>query len=162
MALRKRKISKATESDRSFEAKKRAFDAVAKMRHDKLSLEAASRDAGTKASTVRKYLPAALRRKSGRWIATKSDSYVRVLRIPGPQGPVTVRARGSKEAQFVSTYLSSVMRWSAKHKAYELKPFQGKKIGGVELLTSPRALEALRDAGLLQLDSLYAALKDTL
>jgi hypothetical protein len=83
-------------SDRSFEAKKRAFDAVARMRHDGLSLDAASREAGTTPATVRHYLPAALRQsKTGRWVATKSDRYVRVLSLPGAHGPVTVRARGS-------------------------------------------------------------------
>src|SRR5712691_2356227 len=78
-------------SDRSFEAKTRAFDAIAKMRHDGFSLDAASREAGTTAATVRKYLPAALRQsKAGRWIATKSDRYIRLLSLPGPHGPVTV------------------------------------------------------------------------
>src|SRR5271169_1077338 len=67
-------------SDQTFEAKKRAFDAVARMRRDGLSLAAASRDAGTTSATIRKYLPAALRRsKGGRWAATKSDRYVRLL-----------------------------------------------------------------------------------
>ena len=71
-----------------------------------------------------------------------------------------VRARGSKEAQFASTYLSSLARWARTEKAYELAPFHGKKIGDFELLTAPRVLRPLRDSGLLQLDSLYAALKD--
>jgi len=149
-------------SDRAFEAKKRAFDAVAKMRHDKLSPDAASRQAGTTLATVRKYLPATLRKtRTGRWVVTKSDRYVRFLSLPGPHGPVTVRARGSEEARFASAYLASLTRWARHEKAYELAPFHGKKIGGFELITAPRTLRALRDAGLLQLDSLYAALKDT-
>jgi hypothetical protein len=148
-------------SDRSFEAKKRAFDAVARMRHDDLSLDAASREAGTTPATVRHYLPAALRRsKTGRWVTTKSDRYVRLLSLPGAHGPITVRARGSKEAQFASAYLSSLARWARTEKAYELAPFHGKKIGDFELLTNARVLRPLQDAGLLQLDSLYAALKD--
>jgi hypothetical protein len=148
-------------SDRAFEAKKRAFDAIAKMRHDGLSLDAASRDAGTTPATVHNYLPAALRRsKTGRWVATKSDRYVRLLSLPGAHGPVTVRARGSEEARFASAYLSSLARWARTEKVYELAPFHGKKIGNFELLTAARVLRPLRDAGLLQLDSLYAALKD--
>jgi hypothetical protein len=149
-------------SDRAFEAKKRAFDAVAKMRHDNVSPDVASRQAGTTLATVRKYLPATLRKtRTGRWIVTKSDRYVRFLSLPGPHGPVTVRARGSGEARFASAYLASLTRWARNEKAYELAPFHGKKIGGFELITAPRTLRALRDAGLLQLDSLYAALKDT-
>src|ERR1700690_999391 len=65
-------------SDREFEAQKRAFHAVARMRRDGLSLDAASHEEGTTPTTVRKYLPASLQRsKSGKWIATKSDRYVR-------------------------------------------------------------------------------------
>src|SRR5713101_6746498 len=110
-------------SDRSFEAKKRSFDAVAKMRHDGLSLYAASREAGTTPATVRHYLPAALRRsKTGRWVATKSDRYVRLLSLPGAHGPVIVRARGSEEARFASAYLASLSRWARTEKAYELAP----------------------------------------
>src|ERR1700689_5362970 len=87
-------------SDRSFEAKRRAFHTIARMRHDGLSIEAASREEGTTPATVRKYLPAALRRsKAGRWVATKSDRYIRLLSLPGAHGPVMVRARGSKDAQ---------------------------------------------------------------
>lgn len=150
-------------SDRAFEAKQRAFHAVARMRRDGLSIGAASREEGTTPATIRKYLPAALRRsKSGRWVATKSDRYVRLVSLPGAHGPVTVPARGSKEAQLASAYLASLSRWARTEKAYELAPFHGKKIGQFELVTASRTLKALADAGLLQIDSLYAALKDAL
>jgi hypothetical protein len=148
-------------SDRAFETKKRAFDTIAKMRHDGLSLHAAARAASTTPATVGKLLPAALRKtRTGRWVATKSDRYVRLLSLPGPHGPVIVPARGSEEARFASAYLASLARWSRTEKAHELGPFHGKTIGGCQIITAPRTLRALRDAGLLQLDSLYAALKD--
>lgn len=157
---RKRKDSPS--SDRTFEAKKRAFDTVARMRRDDLSLDAASSDSGTTPATVRKYLPAALRRsESGRWTATKSDRYIRLLSLPGAHGPVTVRAHGSEEARFASAYLASLTRWARTERASELAAFHGKKVGDFELITATRTLRPLRDAGLLQLDSLYAALKDT-
>lgn len=149
-------------SDHAFETKKRAFEAVRAMRHDGLSLDAASADAGTTPATVKKYLSAALRRsKTGRWVATKSDRYTRFLSLPGPQGAVTVRARGSKEAEFASAYLASLARWTKTEKSDELCPFHDKVIDDFELVTDSVTLQALRDAGLLQLDSLYAALKDT-
>jgi len=148
-------------SDRAFEATKRSDDAIARMRRHHLSLEAASREAGTTPATVLKRRPAALRRsKTGRWVATKSDRYIRLLSLPGTHGPVTVRARGSEEARFASAYLASLTRWARTEKAYELAPFHGKKVGDFELITAARTLRPLRDAGLLQLDSLYAALKD--
>ena len=158
---RKRKDNPS--SDRTFEAKKRAFDAVARMRRDGLSLAAASRDAGTTSATIRKYLPAALRRsKAGQWTATNSDRYVRILSLPGAHGPVTVRAHGSEEARFASAYLASLTRWARTERASELAAFHGKKVGDFELITAARTLRPLRDAGLLQLDTLYAAVKGAL
>ena len=154
--------SKLSASDRAFEAKQRAFDAIAKMRRDAAPLGSAARDAGTTPATVRKYLPAALKKsKQGKWVAAKSDRYTRTLLLPGPHGPVTVNARGSKEAQLASVYLSSLGRWERSRKSYELAPFHGKKIGGFELITASRTLRALIGAGLLQLDSLYATLQET-
>jgi hypothetical protein len=151
-----------TVSDRAFEAKQRSFHAIAGMRHDDLSLDAAAREEGTTIATVKKYLPATLRKsRTGHWVVTKSDNYVRLLSLPGPHGPVTVRVRGSKEAQFASAYLASVKRWGKTRKSYELAPFHGKKVGDFQLITASRTLRALEDAGLLQLDTLYAALKDT-
>jgi hypothetical protein len=159
---RRSKRMKSEISDRSFEAKNRAFHVIARMRHDRLSLRDAAREENTTAATVRKLLPAALRRsKSGQWVATKSDHYVRFLSLPGAHGPVMVRARGSKQAQFGSAYLASLSRWQRTEKAYELAPFHGKKVGDFKLITASRTLRALRDAGLLQLDSLYASVKET-
>jgi len=110
---------------------------------------------------MRKYVPGALHKTAvGRWAATKSDRYVRYLTLPSSRGPVRVRAHGSKQAQFASGYLSGLARWARTHKASELAEYEGKTIDGFELVTDPRTLRALRDAGLLQLDSLYAALKD--
>jgi len=160
---RRSKVMKFKISDRLFEAKNRAFHVIARMRHDGRSLSDAAREENTTAATVRKFLPGALRRsKSGRWIATKSDRYVRLVSLPGAHGPVMVQARGSKEAQFASAYLASVSRWQRTEKAYELAPFHGKKIGGFTLVTASRTLRALRDTGMLQLDSLYASVKGTL
>jgi hypothetical protein len=148
-------------SDREFEAERRASDAVARMRRRNISINVAADEAGTTPRTTIKYRRAALRRsRTGRWVATKSDRYIRLLSLPGPHGPVIVRAHGSKEAQFASAYLSSLARWARTEKAYELAPFHGKTIGDFELLTAARVLRPLRDSGLLQLDSLYAALKD--
>jgi hypothetical protein len=147
--------------DRSFDARTRALHALARMRRENISLREASSSEETTPETVRKYLPAALRQsKSGRWHATETDQFLRYLTLPGPRGPVVVPAHGSDEAKLASNYLASLARWARTEKAYELAPFHGKKIGGYELITASRALRPLRDAGLLQLDTLYATLKD--
>jgi len=142
--LRAHKNSEAKLSDKQYEARTRALHALARMRRDSMSIQAASKEEGTTPATVKKYLPAALRRsKSGHWIATKSDRYVRLLSLPGAHGPVIVRARGSKEAQFASAYLASLSRWARTEKPYELASFHGKKVGGFELITASRTLKAL-------------------
>jgi len=133
------------------------------MRQDNLSLAAASREEGTTPASVKRYLRSALRRTNrGKWVATKNDRFVRTLRLPDVHGPITVKAKGYAEARLASAYLASLTRWARTEKAYELAPFHGKKVGGFELITSARTLRALLDAGLLQLDSLYASLKETL
>jgi hypothetical protein len=149
-------------SDREFEMRNRALRTLSRMRRGKLSLGAAAREEGTTPATVKRLLPKSLRRsKSGRWLATKDDHYVRVLRLPGAHGPVTVFARSYSEAQLASAYLASLNRWARTEKPYELASFHGKRVGGFELITAARVLRPLRDAGLLQLDSLYSAVKDT-
>jgi hypothetical protein len=137
------------------------------MRRENISLREASAVEETTPDTVLKYLPAALRRsKSGRWIPTKTDNYVRYLLLPGPKGVVQVRVRGSEEAKLASAYLQSLGRWIKSEKPWELSTFHGKKLGigpdgkPFELVTAARALRPMRDAGLLQLDLLYASLKD--
>ena len=158
---RTRTFSALDVSDRSFEARNRALHAIAKMRRESISLSQAAREEHVSPETVQKYLPAALRRsKSGQWFATKSDQYVRLVWLPSPNGFVPVRIRGSEEAKLASAYLASLTRWARTEKLYELASFHGKRIGGYELLTATRALIPLRDAGLLQLDSLYASIKD--
>lgn len=164
LQIRRKNKPHAPKSDKEFQTKEKAFDVVAKARKDSgKPLATIARETGTTVKTVRKYLPAALHKsREGKWVVTKSDRYVRSLSLPGPYGHVRVQARGSKEAQFASAYLSSIRRWESSRKPSELAPFHGKKVGGFELITAPRTLRALREAGLLQLDSLYAALRDTL
>ena len=139
-------------SDRSFEARNRALHAIARMRREGVSLSDAARAEGVSRKTLFKYVRAALRKtRTGAWVATKSDKYVRHLWLPGPRGMVLVRARGSEEAKLASAYLAALTRWAKTEKPYELAFFHGKRNGGYELLTAARALRALREAGLLHL-----------
>ena len=150
-------------SDRAFEARNRALHVLARMRHDALSLQVASREEGTTPTTVRKYFPNVLRRsKRGKWTVIKDDHEIRALRVPGAHGPVTVYAQSYTEAQLVSAYLVSLNRWRRTQKRSELAPFHGKSVGGYELITAERTLRALDDADLLQLDTLYAAQKEVI
>lgn len=137
------------------------------MRREGISLDAAATAEGTTPETTRKYLRQALRQdESGRWHATKTDDYIRYLLLFNRNGLTPVRTRSSEEAKLASAYVQSVGRWLKTEKPYELAFFHGKKLGVTsegkpsELVTASSALRALRDAGLLQLDLLYASLKD--
>ena len=67
--------------------------------------------------------------------------------------PVTVRS--SKQAQLASEHLVAVGRFTRTGDTEWLKPFVGKRVGGVELLTDPDRLHELAGAGLVKLDALY-------
>ena len=67
--------------------------------------------------------------------------------------PVTVRS--SKQPQLASDHLIAVGRFLRTGDTEWLKPFVGKRVGGVELLTDPDRLHEFADADLIKLDSLY-------
>ena len=60
-----------------------------------------------------------------------------------------------KQAQLASEHLIAVGRFLRTGDTEWLKPFVGKRVGGVELLTDPDRLGVFADAGLVKLDSLY-------
>ena len=73
----------------------------------------------------------------------------------GFDGYVPVTVRSSKQAQLASEHLIAVGRFLRTGDTEWLKPFIGKHVGGVELLTDPDRLRELADAGLVKLDALY-------
>ncbi len=73
----------------------------------------------------------------------------------GFDGYVPVVVRSSKQAQLASEHLIAVSRFLRTGDTQRLKPFVGKDVGGVELLTEPERLRDLADAGLIKLDALY-------
>ena len=69
--------------------------------------------------------------------------------------------RSSKQAHLASEHLIAVGRFLGQIPSRQvgntdlLKPFVGKRVGRVELLTEPDRLHELADAGLIKLDALY-------
>jgi hypothetical protein len=117
------------------------------MRRDPdLSFTHATKLQGVKPSTVRKYLPAALKKANGKFRATKSDRYAAMLYIPDAQGnSVAVKTRSSKEREQLSHYLRDLGRY-LRGKRDALAPWHGKKVAGVELVTAGRTIEAIEPA----------------
>jgi hypothetical protein len=132
------------------------------MRSSGESLSEAARSEHTTPRTVRKELPKQFKRgPSGRYSATAADTLQRFLNVLGFNGYVPVTVRSSKQAQLASDHLIAVGKFlglipSPLAGDIELlKPFIGKHVGGVELLTDPNRLHELADAGLIKLDALY-------
>jgi hypothetical protein len=126
------------------------------MRNRGESLSEAARREHTTPRTARKILGKQLKRGiSGRYLATAADTLRRDLNVLGADSYVAVSVRSSKKAQLASEHLIAVNRFLRTGDAEWLKPFIGKSVGGIELLTDPDRIHLLADAGLITLDTLY-------
>jgi hypothetical protein len=140
----------------------RVLSAISKMRHDKVSLTQASRDAGTSPRTVTKWGKSALRKqKSGKYAAKASDKLLRIVMIPTPEGMREIAVRESKQVSLLAEYWNALHRYLQTGDATQLKTFQGKQIkdaNGVDvpLPTDLAVLNRLGSAGVLSFESLYA------
>jgi hypothetical protein len=79
----------------------------------------------------------------------------RELNVLGFDGYVPRVVRSSKPAKLASGHLIAVGRFLRTGDTELLKPFVGKRVGSVELLTDPDRLRELADADLVKLDALY-------
>lgn len=151
-----RGLNKIILSMRSQAARERALHVLAVMRRDpNLSLKHAARSQGVRPETVRKYFPSALKKSTGRFRATKGDRFSATLYIPDAQGnSVAVETRSSQERKQVSQYLQDLGRY-LRGERNALAAWHGKKIAGVELLTTGITIKAIEPA--LSDFSLYRA-----
>jgi hypothetical protein len=124
------------------EARKRALRAIAAMRRG-VTLSRAARTNGVTPRTVRRYAGAALvqERPGARIRARKSDRLARYLQIPGPNGPIEITARGSKQASEFAKYQAAVNRL-LRGERNALADWHGKKIAGIQLVTNADTLVA--------------------
>ena len=138
-------------------ARQRVLRALAEMRHG-VSISRAARENGVTPKTIKRYAGSALvqDRPGGRIRAAKSDRLVRYLQIPGPDGPVEITVRGSKAASEVAKYKAAVNQF-LRGDLNALKPWEGRRIAGNELLASPAAIKALAERDLVPY-SLYRTL----
>jgi hypothetical protein len=137
-------------------ARSRALAVLARMRSRGESLSQAARLEHTTPRTVRKLAGKQLKRgTSGRYSATRGDTLRRDLNVLGFDGYEPVVVRSSKQAHLAAEHLVAVGRFLRTGDTEWLKPFIGKRVGGVELLTDPDRLQVLADADLVKLDALY-------
>jgi hypothetical protein len=136
--------------------RQRALAVLARMRSRGESLSRAARLEHTTPRTVLKVIPKQFRRKSsGRYTPTRSDTLRRDLTVLGFDGYLPVVASSWNQAQLASAHLVAVNRYLRTGDSEWLKPFIGRRVGGVELLTDTNRLHILADADLVKLDGLY-------
>jgi len=134
----------------------RALAVLARMRSRGDSLSQAARLEHTTSRTVRKFVGKQLKRgTSRRYSATTGDTLRRDLSVLSFDGYEPVVVRSSKQAHLAAEHLVAVGRFLRTGDTEWLKPFIGKRVGGIELLTDPDRLHILADAGLVKLDALY-------
>jgi hypothetical protein len=144
-------------------ARRRALAVLARMRSRGESLSGAARNEHTTSRTVRRHVGSALIRdpRTRHFVAKSGDTFRRDINALGNEGYVPVSVRSSKQAQLASEHLTAVGMFLGSIPSPRrgdidlLKPFIGKLVGGVELLTDPDRLGELADAGLIKLDALY-------
>jgi hypothetical protein len=133
----------------------RDFAVLARMRRGE-SLSQAARNERTTPRSVRKHVGKQLTRgPTGRYVATSGDTLRRDLNVLGFDGYEPVVVRSSKQAHLAAEHLVAVNRFLRTGTTEWLKPFIGKRVGGVELLTDPDRLQILAAADLVKLDALY-------
>jgi hypothetical protein len=120
---------------------------IAAMRHDpSLSLTHAAKLQGIKPTTIKKYLPSALKKSKGLFRATKSDRYAVTLFVPDAHGnSIPVKTHSSKEREQLSRYLRDLGRY-LRGRRDALAKWHGKRIAGVELVTAGRTIVAIEPA----------------
>ncbi len=97
-------------------------------------------------------------RGGSRYVRQRARRDIYVL---GFDGYVPVSVRSSKQAHLASEHLIAVGKFIGQIPSGQagttelLKPFIGKSVGGVGLLTDPDRLYELAEAGLIKLDALY-------
>jgi hypothetical protein len=139
----------------------RVVSVVSKMRTEKTSLEKAAREAGVSPRTVKRWAGSALQKRvSGKWVAKKSDTLLRVLKVPMVDGPREIAVRGSAQAKLLAEYWNALQRYLQTGDDSKLKKYRGKSVrdaNGVEIFlpTDRNLLQRLGFAGVLSFESMY-------
>jgi hypothetical protein len=109
----------------------------------------ASQAAGDRDVSVRdfwKYIPKAFKKDSSGRIRAIPDRYVRRMEIPGPDGPIVIKIRGSKARSQAARFRNDIFDFLGGNRL-ALDKWKGVRIQGHELLTDPGIIRILGDQG---------------
>jgi hypothetical protein len=130
------------------------------MRREGLSASKAARQEGMKLNTFRKGAGRFLYRSGpGKpWKARIEDQLRFSMTVLTRKGRVEVIVRSSRERKLLHDYESAVRMFRAGEDGAEeeLKKFEGKTVGGYELITDIKVLIELEEADELDFESLYS------
>jgi hypothetical protein len=132
-----------------------AFDAIHEMREFDYSLAESARRVGTTPGTVRRYAGDILEKDGARYQATPSDRSYQRMALLSTEGLRDVDTRGSRVRSLVATHWNAIGRFAATGDVAVLAPFEGKRVGGVELATNPDLIEEYLRRGELDIDDIY-------
>jgi hypothetical protein len=163
---RKLQVKKPTTARQYFSMAKEeqeTWDSVAhvisRMR-DRVSLPKASKEFGIAPTMVVKLGRPALRKRNGRYVATKTDRLLRVVIILTPDGKKEIATRDSHQASLIGGHWAAVQKYLQTGDSSALEKFRGKKIVVAKkrylLLTDTDELIRLGSAGVLRFESMYA------
>jgi hypothetical protein len=153
----KRRSNRRRTKNRQMNARRRARRALARVRRGE-SLSSAVRAEHISLRTTLKHVGKYLRQtrtKGGktRYVPIKSDHRIRMWLLT-PLGYVPV-SLGSRNASLNGKHSAAVQKFLRTGDDSVLKPFIGKRVASHELVTDPRIVSTLADAGALRLNDLY-------
>lgn len=127
---------------------------------DRVSLRKAAKEFGIAPSTVLELGGPALRKKNGRYVATKTDRLLRVVSILKAKGRMEIATRDSGQASLIGSYWAAVQRYLQagddsgllKFKKTTVLDASGKRH---RLLADLNELVRQASAGVLSFESIY-------
>jgi hypothetical protein len=133
---------------------------ISRMR-DRVSLSKASKEFGIASSTVIALGGSALRKKNGRYVATKTDRLLRVISVLTAKGRKETATRDSRQASLIGGYWAAVQRYLQTGDDSGLLKFNKTRVVDASgkrhrLLTDLNQLVRQASAGVLSFESMYA------
>jgi hypothetical protein len=136
---------------------------ISRMR-DRVSLPKASKEFGVATNVVIKLAGRALRKKHGRYVATKTDRLLRVLNVLSVKGKTEIAFRDSRQASVVGSHWAAVQKYLQTGDSTTLQGLRNTRVTDARgkrhrLFTDLAEIERLGSAGILSFESLYGGVR---
>jgi hypothetical protein len=112
------------------------------LRDPTLAASQAAKGRGVSIRDLWRYIPKAFKKDAGGKIRAVADRYVRRMEVPGPDGPVLIKIRGSKARNEIARYRNDVFRFEGGDLT-AIDKWHGVTVQGHKLLTDPKILQTL-------------------